>query len=112
MHFINGAGGVPLLGILICALPALLALVFAIRPTERLLALLRPLTMAGVFSALCGFVLALTNGFATVATTAVFDAESIRRIGAVCAEGMAPVAASLALLTVAWGCATVGMRRL
>lgn len=112
MHSITAASPVSLLGVLICAVIAVVALVFAIRPTERLLSLMRPLTLTGVFSALCGFALALTNGFATVATIAVFDAPSISRLGAVCAEGLAPVAASFAFLTVAWGCVTIGTRRL
>ena len=112
MHAIAGASFAALFGVLICALPAVVALIFAIRPSERLLSLMRPLTLTGVFSALCGFALALTNGFATVSAIAVFDAPSIRRLGAVCAEGLAPVAASFALLTVAWGCVTMGTRRL
>ncbi len=112
MHFITGASFVALFGVLLCALPATIALVFAIRPTERLLGLMRPLTLTGVFAALCGFVLALTNGFAAVAMFGVFDPPAIRRLGAVCAEGLAPVAASLAFLTVAWGLVTIGCRRL
>jgi len=112
MHFITGASFTALLSPLICAVLAVAALLFAVRPTERLLALMRPLTLTGVFAALCAFVLALTNGFATVATFGAFDEPSIRRLGAVCAEGLAPVAAALAFLTVAWGCITIGTRRL
>jgi hypothetical protein len=42
-----------LLSFLICMVPAVLGVCFAFRPCERLLALMRPLTLGAVFAALC-----------------------------------------------------------
>ncbi len=57
------------------------------------------------------FVLSLTNGFRMVSRMNGFDAGSVRQVGVVMVEGMVPVVVSLALLTVAWACAAIGMRR-
>lgn len=98
-------------GLLICVVPAAVGGWFAWRPTERLLALMRPLSLAGIFSALCSFVLSITNGFHVVATMNALDLNGIRLTAMVMTEGLAPVVASFAFLTVAWACVAVGMRR-
>lgn len=111
MKAIAGASFASLFGLLICMVPAVAGALYAFRPRERLLALMRPLTLAGVFSGLCGFCLALVNGFGTVGRMQALDAEGARICAIVLAEGMAPVAASFACLTVAWGLVAIGMRR-
>jgi hypothetical protein len=100
-----------LFGLLICAVPAIAGLWFAFRPGERLLAILRPLTLAAVFAALCSFALAWTNGFATASRLEALDLNGLRLLGAVMMEGLAPVVASFACLTFAWACVAIGMRR-
>jgi len=111
MHAISGAGFAPLMGLLICAVPALAGAWFAFRPTERLLSLMRPLTMAAIFAALCSFVLAIVNGFLMVSTMKALDLDGVRVAAAVVTEGLAPVVASFACLTVAWACVAIGTRR-
>jgi len=112
MGNITHASPVSLLGLLICIVPAALALWFAIRPSERLLALMRPLSLAAIFSGVCSFVLAITNGFVTLTMGNALDLDRVRLTALVMTEGLAPVAASFAFLTVAWLLVTVGMRKL
>jgi hypothetical protein len=97
--------------LLICAVPAVVGLWFAIRPSERLLSLMRPLTLAAVFSSLCSFVLAITNGFLSVSTMNSLDLDSVRLVATILTEGLAPVIASFACLTVAWACVAIGVRK-
>lgn len=111
MRGIAAASFASLFGLLICAVPAAVGVWFAIRPSERLLSLMRPLTLAAVFSALCSFVLAITNGILTVSTMSSLDLDSVRLVAAVLSEGLAPVIASFACLTVAWACVAIGVRK-
>lgn len=111
MEAIRGASFASLFGLLICLVPAIAGAWFAISPSERLLGLMRPLSLAAIFSACCSFALSLTNGFAMIGRMKAADTEYLARTGAVMAEGMAPVAASFALLTAAWLLVAIGMRR-
>lgn len=83
-----GANFASLFGLLLCAVPAAVGLCYALRPTERLLSLMRPLTLMAVFSSLCGFVLALTSGFNMVSRMQG-PALDIARLAAGVAEGLA-----------------------
>jgi len=111
MHGIVGAGLASLVGLLICTVPTVVGAWFALRPSERLLALMRPLTLAAIFSALCSFVLALANVARMASSIKGLDLDGIHRLGAVLSEGLAPVVACFACLTVAWACVALGMRR-
>jgi hypothetical protein len=111
MRGIAGASIASVFGLVICAVPALVGAWFAFRPSERVLSLMRPLTMAAIFSALCSFVLAITNGFQMVATMKALDLNGVRVAALVLTEGLAPVVASFACLTVAWACVAIGTRR-
>ena len=111
MRGLAGASFASLFGLLICAVPTVVGAWYAVRPSERLLSMMRPLTLAAIFAALCSFVLALTNGAMAMTMIRSVDVEGVHHVGAVLMEGLAPVAASLACLTVAWGCVAIGMRR-
>ena len=111
MRGIVNANFASLLGLLICAVPAAVGAWFAIRPSERLLSLMRPLTLAAIFSALCSFVLAIANGFLTVSTMNSLDLTGVRHVAVVVAEGLPPVVASFACLTVAWACVAIGVKK-
>ena len=111
MRGIVGAGNASLFGLLICFVPLVFGAWFAMRPSERRFAFVSPLTLMGVFSAVCNFVLALANGARAVSTMNGLDLEAIRRVGAVLSEGLAPVVASFACVTVAWACVVIGVRR-
>ncbi len=111
MDGITGASYASLLGLLICTLPTLAGAWYCFSPGERLLALMRPLTLAAIFAALCSFLLALVNGVRAISVMKALDADSVRLVGVIMKEGLAPVALSFALLTVAWALVTVGMRK-
>jgi hypothetical protein len=111
MRGILGAGNASLFGLLICAVPMVFGVWFAVRPSERVSALMRPLALMGVFSAVCNLVLALANGARAVSMMKGLDLNAIHRVGAVLSEGLAPVVASFGCLTVAWACIVIGMRR-
>lgn len=100
-----------MLGLLLCMVPLLAGAWYAFRPTERLLALMRPLTVGAIFSAICTFVFALANGCVDISVMNNFDPQAIRAIAAVLTERLAPVMASFASLAAAWFFVAIGMRR-
>jgi hypothetical protein len=111
MRGFGGAGNASLLGLVICMVPAVAGAWFALRPGERLLSVMRPLTLGGIFAAVCNFVLAIANGFAAISTMNALDLHGVHSVGAVFMEGLAPVVASFASLAVAWFFVAIGMRK-
>ncbi|HLV89390.1 MAG TPA: hypothetical protein VKV39_20560 [Candidatus Sulfotelmatobacter sp.] len=111
MRGLPNASPVSLLGLLLCMVPVIAGAWFAFRPSERLLSLMRPLTLGAVFSALCTFALAVANGCIAVSMMTGLDLSSVRWVATVLSEGLAPVVASLACLTVSWFLVAIGMRR-
>ena len=111
MRGIAGASFASLFGLLLCMVPAVAGAWFALRPSERLLSIMRPLTLGALFAAVCTFVLAIANGFIAISTMRALDLPAVRVVGAVFMEGLAPVVASFASLAVAWLFVAIGMRR-
>jgi len=111
MRGLGNASHASLFGLLICTVPLLAGAWFAFRPSERLLSVMRPLTLGAVFSALCSFVLAIANGCIAISMMDGLDLPGVRLVGTVLSEGMAPVVASFACLTVAWFLVAIGMRK-
>jgi len=86
------------------------AVAYAIHPTERKLALIRPLSLAGVFAAVCSSAV----GFATalkVAADAGVNPESMRELLAGLAESWIPLFVAFAFLSAAWLLVAAGLRR-
>jgi len=90
---------------------------FVIRPTERTLAVVRPLAAATQYSSLAAFLLGMANGlvFLNRALERAADTEASARvwrtfIGAL-AESPAPLVLGFALLAVTWLLVAVGLRR-
>ncbi len=82
---------------------------YAVRPTERKLALMRPLSLASIFAAICSF----THGMATVlrglaASGPGVDMAAVYRG---ISDTLIPLFVANAFLAVAWLLVTVGMRR-
>ena len=98
-------------GLLICAVPMVFGVWFALRPSERVSSLMRPLTLMGIFSAVYSSVLGLANVARFPSTMKGLDLDGIHRVLAGLSAGFAPVAASFGCLTVAWACVVIGMRR-
>jgi hypothetical protein len=77
MRGILGAGNASLLGLLICTVPMVFGVWFAVRPSERVLSVMRPLTLMGIFSAVGNFVLALANDARGISTLKGLDLRII-----------------------------------
>jgi hypothetical protein len=111
MELFGGAGIFALLTIFIGFAPLLMAIVYIIRPTERNLALMRPVSLTGIFGALCGvvagFIVVLRSFGITVDVTP--RTYSVMAIGF--AEALVPVFVCFGCLTVAWLLVALGMRR-
>jgi hypothetical protein len=111
MELLRQAGIFALLSLAIDFVPLGMALVYVVAPTERRLALMRPLSLAGIFAALSGGVLGFINVLRVIGIPRDLSAESYR-IGLIGAsEALVPVFVGFASLTVAWLLVAVGMSR-
>jgi hypothetical protein len=90
--------------------PLIMAAVFVIRPTERHLALMRPLSLAGLFAAIAGGIVGFINVLGFVWTRELTP-ETYRVMAVGAAESLVPVFVGFASLTVAWLLVAVGMGR-
>jgi len=94
-----------------------MAILFAVRPTERGLAIVRPLSATTTFAALTAFLLGITNALVGVnrRLEAAPDAAAVAKAWQVflagLAEGTVPLILAFALLSVAWLLVAVGLRR-
>jgi len=108
MNPLHGVSFAAMLGMLISFIPTVAGIWFAIRPSERRLSYMRPLTLAGIFAAFCTGALGVMNCAIGLSLHPGFDPQMI--IFGI-AEVFAAVAVSCACLTVAWICVAIGMRR-
>lgn len=99
-------------GVLVATFGALaVAAAYLIRPTETKLALMRPLSLASIFSALCS----LTAGWAVVlqgaAATPTWTSGSVQRLLMGSAQTLVPVFTTFGILAVSWVLVALGTRR-
>ena len=98
-----------MLSVLVAVSPIALGAVYAIRPTDGRLALMRPISLASIFGGLCGLTAGLINSLRYVGNRGVpFDTPAVL-VGL--AESLVPLFIAFGSLTVAWLCVAVGMRR-
>lgn len=110
METLRQASLFALLTLILGLVPLGMAVVYVIRPTERHLALMRPLSLAGLFAAIAGGVSGLINVLGFVWTRELTaDTYRVMAIGG--AESLVPVLVGFASLTVAWLLVAVGMGR-
>jgi len=110
MDMLRQASLFALLTLVIDVVPLVMAVVYVIRPTERHLALMRPLSLAGLFAALSGGVLGFINVLRFVWTHEL-TAETYRAMTIGTAESLVTVFVGFACLAVAWLLVAVGMGR-
>jgi hypothetical protein len=110
MSMLRQASLFALLSLILGFVPLVMAVVYLIRPTERHLALMRPLSLAGLFAAIAGGVLGFINVLFLVWTREL-TAETYRVMAIGAAESLVPVLVGFASLTVAWLLVAVGMGR-
>ena len=109
MEILRQAGGAALLSLIIALLPLAPGVAYAVRPTEARLALMRPISLAGMFAGLSGFLVGVINALRAVWTT---DGPVPWRLLAVgLAESLVPLCVAFTCLTVAWLCVAFGLRR-
>ena len=110
MLVIRNLGIAAIFGLLITAAPMLLGLAFALRPSERRLALMRPLSLAGMFAATANVFLGVTNSLVGASRNGVsfVDPRVVPGLAEVAVLGFL----SFALLSVGWLAVAAGMRRL
>jgi hypothetical protein len=104
------AGLFALLTLVLGLVPLGMAIVYAIRPTEKHLALMRPLSLVGLFAAITGTVLGFINVLRPIWTREL-NPETYRIMAVGAAESLVPVFVGFASLTVAWLLVAIGMGR-
>ena len=110
MDMLRHASLFALLTLIVDFVPLVMAVVYVIRPTERSLALMRPLSLAGLFAALTGGILGFINVLRFVWSNEL-TAETYRVMTVGAAESLVPMFVGFACLTVAWLLVAVGMGR-
>src|SRR5215216_3079333 len=90
-----------LLATLVSMTPMVMGIVYAVWPTERRLALMRPLSLAGIFAALANICLGLVNALVFVGRAGAGDASPLGLV----ARGLAE---ALVMPFIAFACLTIG----
>lgn len=85
------------------------AIAYAIRPTERKLAFMRPVSLAAIFGAICGFAVGAAMILQALATTS--GRIEMARVYTGLAETFLPVFVSFGFLAAAWLLVAAGMLR-
>jgi hypothetical protein len=105
--------GIYLMGfvILVSGVGALgMAIAYAIKPTESRLALMRPLSLASIFAALCSWAAGLATVLSGLAASGRGPIDWAA-VSAGLAECMVPVFVAFGFLAVAWLLVAAGLRR-
>jgi hypothetical protein len=95
--------------LLVTLFPLAAGVAYLLRPSEQRLALMRPISLAGIFSGLGGAVLGAMNVLRFYAMNTPPPPGRIMALGA--AEALVTVFVAFGCLTVAWLCGAMGMRR-
>ena len=86
------------------------AIAYAVRPTEEKLTLMRPLSLASIFAAVCSTAVGLATALKGGAD-AHMSPEGVTVMVAGLAESCIPVFVAFAFLAVAWLLVALGLRR-
>lgn len=97
------------LTLLIGIVPMAMGLAYAFRPSERRLAMMRPLSLAAIFASLCALLLGFIGVFAGIAASGATISWQSATAGF--AEALVAPFVTFAFLTVAWIGVAFGIRR-
>ncbi|HUQ89939.1 MAG TPA: hypothetical protein VM096_20420 [Vicinamibacterales bacterium] len=106
---LGNAGIMALLSLLVCMFPLAAGLAYMLKPTEQRLALVRPISLAGLFSGLAGSTLGLINVLKMQWDQQPPPSFEITSVGI--AESLVTMFVAFGCLTVTWLCVAIGMRR-
>lgn len=109
MNVLSNASIMALLSIAVTLAPLIMGITYAIRPSEGRLALMRPLSLAGIFSALTGCCLGLINVLVGLGRSTSLADNQLWQVGL--AESLVSLFIGFGSLTVAWLCVALGLRR-
>jgi multisubunit Na+/H+ antiporter MnhB subunit len=105
------AGGIAILGMVVSLAPLFTGVLYAWRPSERRLALMRPLSLAAIFAGLCTLLSGLAHVFQGLSDTQAWTDAKLHVMAAGLAETVTPLFVAFGFLTVAWLCVAAGIRR-
>ena len=108
-NMLSQASIMALLSLLDPALPIPAGLAYLLKPTEERLALVRPVSLAGLFSGLAGTALGFINVLAM--QWMMNPPPDVRTSAVGAAEALVTLFVSFGALTVTWLCVAFGMRR-
>ncbi len=111
MQSLTHASVFAILTLVIGIAPMAMGVAYAIRPSERGLALMRPLSLASIFAALSGLLVGVTAVLVGIGATDDASAQVWRRSAVGLAEALVPPFVTFAFLAVAWISVALGMRR-
>jgi|KBSMisStaDraftv2_1062788.scaffolds.fasta_scaffold1239742_2 hypothetical protein len=100
-----------LMTMVMAVVPLIMAVGYVVAPTERNLALMRPISLAAIFSTLAGVSSGGMAVLRSVARAPVLDPPAWHAMAAGGAESLATVFVGFGCLTVAWLLVALGMRR-
>jgi hypothetical protein len=109
LEILGNASIVARLSMLVSVFPLGAGLAYLMRPSEQRLALMRPVSLAGLFAALCGTVTGAINVLRVFWTTEGPVNWRIVAVGS--AEALVLLLLAFGCLTVAWLCVAVGVAR-
>jgi len=110
MSMLHNASLFARLTLILSVVPLVMAVVYAARPTEQNLALMRPLSLASLFAAIAGTLLGFINVLQVFWSRGA-SSEKYRVMAIGAAESLVTVLVGFGCLTVAWLVVAIGMGR-
>ena len=110
-EILRNASVIALMCMLVPVLALAMSVTYAIWPDERRLALMRPLSLAAIFAALCGVSIGATTILRGIGVSSPMTAEGWRLVALGASEAVVPLFVAFGSLTVAWLMVALGMRR-
>lgn len=107
-QILGNASIAALLSMAVSIFPLGAGLAYALRPTEQRLAMMRPVSLAGLFAALAGTVVGAINVLRGIWMSEGAVEWKIVAIGS--AESLVPLFLAFGSLAVAWLCVAIGFR--
>ena len=105
------AGVVAIFGMVVGLLPLGVAVAYMLRPSERLLALMRPLSLATIFAAITTLLSGLAGLFRMLPKAQTATGYDIAWLTHGLSETVTPMFVAFSFLAAAWLCVAAGMRR-
>jgi hypothetical protein len=105
---ITNTSVIGLLGMMVSVGAVGVALLYAISPSERRLALMRPLSLAAIFGGLASFMIGMISILTSIAAT---GSAGLRGVSAGAAESFVALFVAFGSLTLAWLLVTFGLWR-